>query len=205
MHGELFILSAPSGAGKTTLLKEVMRVLPGLVFSISHTTRAPRAGETDGVDYHFVDRDSFLRMRDREEFLEWAEVHGNWYGTSRQAVEVHRGQGIDVILDIDVQGADQVRSRVPGCQSIFIAPPSLAELRRRLAGRGTDSAETIAVRTRNAEREMQAMGRYDYVIVNDDVTTAADTLRSVIVAQRCRKHRDASGKPLSLEIGPSAQ
>ena len=200
MRGELFIISAPSGAGKTTLLKKVMASLPGLAFSVSHTTRAPRAGEENGVDYHFVGRETFQAMRDSGEFLEWAEVHGNFYGTSRQAVEAGLAQGIDVVLDIDVQGAQQIWEGIDGCCSIFIAPPSMAELRRRLTGRGTDTSEAIDLRIKNAQQEMAALDRYEYLIVNDDLDTAAEVLRSVIIAQRSRKHRSPAGLPLSLSF-----
>ncbi|MCF6290274.1 MAG: guanylate kinase [Desulfobacterales bacterium] len=200
MRGELFIISAPSGAGKTTLLKKVMAGLPGLAFSVSHTTRPPRAGEKNGVDYHFVGRETFRTMRDSGEFLEWAEVHGNFYGTSRQAVEAGLARGLDVVLDIDVQGARQIWEVIDDCCSIFIAPPSMAELRRRLTGRSTDPPETIELRIKNAQQEMAALDRYQYLIVNDDLDTAAEVLRSVIIAQRSRKRRSPAGFALSLSF-----
>ncbi len=197
--GKLFILSAPSGAGKTTLLKRVMADLPGLAFSISHTTRLPRAGEVDGVDYHFVSRDKFEAMQDQGVFLEWAEVHGNLYGTSRPAVLAQLATGLDVILDIDVQGAAILResAAIPAA-SLFISPPSLPELERRLRGRGTDSEETILLRLKNARQEMQAAADYEYLIINDRLEQAVDTLRAIVIAERSRGHRLPTGQ--SIEI-----
>ncbi len=197
--GKLFILSAPSGAGKTTLLKRVMADLPGLAFSVSHTTRLPRAGEVDGVDYHFVSRDQFEAMRDQGVFLEWAEVHGNLYGTSRPAVLAQLATGLDVILDIDVQGAAILResAAIPAA-SLFISPPSLSELERRLRGRETDSEETILLRLRNARKEMPAAVDYEYLIINDRLEQAVDTLRAIVIAERSREHRLPTGQ--SIEI-----
>ncbi len=197
--GKLFILSAPSGAGKTTLLKRVMADLQGLAFSVSHTTRLPRAGEEDGVDYHFVSREQFESMREQGVFLEWAEVHGNLYGTSRPAVLAQLATGLDVILDIDVQGAAILRksAAIPAA-SLFISPPSLQELERRLRGRGTDSEETILLRLKNARTEMQAAVEYEYLIVNDRLEQAIDTLRAIVIAERSRGHRLPTGQ--SIEI-----
>lgn len=197
--GKLFILSAPSGAGKTTLLKKVMADLPGLAFSVSHTTRLPRAGEVDGVDYHFVSRARFESMREQGIFLEWAEVHGNLYGTSRPAVLAQLATGLDVILDIDVQGAAVLRnSAVIPAASLFISPPSLSELERRLRGRETDSEETILLRLKNARKEMQAAVDYEYLIINDRLEQAIDTLRAIVIAERSRGHRLPTGQ--SIEI-----
>ncbi|MDO9041835.1 MAG: guanylate kinase [Desulfocapsaceae bacterium] len=197
--GKLFILSAPSGAGKTTLLKKVMADLPGLAFSVSHTTRLPRAGEVDGVDYHFVSRARFESMREQGIFLEWAEVHGNLYGTSRPAVLAQLATGLDVILDIDVQGAAILRnSAVIPAASLFISPPSLSELERRLRGRETDSEETILLRLKNARKEMQAAVDYEYLIINDRLEQAIDTLRAIVIAERSRGHRLPTGQ--SIEI-----
>ncbi len=186
----LFVLSAPSGCGKTTMLRRVMKMLPGLVFSVSHTTRAPRPGEIDGRDYYFVSREEFIALRDHEPsgFLEWAEVHGNLYGTSREGVERLQKQGFDVILDIDVQGAEQVRLNGDPV-TIFIAPPSLDELARRLRGRGTEDEDTLALRLANAKKEMAAADRYEYLIINDDLDQAVDSLRAVLVAERLRRRR----------------
>lgn len=192
----LFVLSAPSGGGKTTILKKVMADLPGLVFSVSHTTRSPRPGEMAGRDYHFVGREEFLSIRDASPpgFLEWAEVHGNLYGTGRAVVERQLLAGQDVILDIDVQGALQVQ-RTAAPVMIFIAPPSLAELASRLRRRGTESEDTIRLRLDNASKELAMTDRYDYLIINDRLPEAIDSLRSIIVAERCRRRRTPAGLP----------
>ena len=197
--GKLFILSAPSGAGKTTLLKRVMADLPGLAFSVSHTTRQPRSGEQDGVDYHFVSRDRFEAMREQGIFLEWAEVHGNLYGTSRPAVLAQLATGFDVILDLDVQGAAILRASaaIPAA-SLFISPPSLLELERRLRGRETDSEETILLRLKNARKEMQAAVDYEYLIINDRLEQAIDTLRAIVIAERSRGHRLPTGQSIKI-------
>jgi guanylate kinase len=197
--GKLFILSAPSGAGKTTLLKRVMADLPGLAFSVSHTTRLPRVGEVDGVDYHFVSRDQFEAMRGQGVFLEWAEVHGNLYGTSRPAVLAQLATGVDVILDIDVQGAAIIlNSAAIPAASLFISPPSLQELERRLRGRETDSEETILLRLKNAGKEMRAAVDYEYLIINDRLEQAIDTLRAIVIAERSRGHRLPTGQSIEL-------
>jgi guanylate kinase len=196
-NGLLLVLSAPSGCGKTTIVNRVMTTLPGLVFSVSHTTRLPRPGEKDGVHYHFVEGAVFSAIRNQQPtgFLEWAEVHGNMYGTSCEEVAKHQQAGCDVILDIDVQGAAQVRQRgIP--VTIFIAPPSLAELERRLRGRGTENETTIAVRLNNARKELACVGAYDYLIINDRLDDAVDCLRSIIIAERCRHRRALSGQPM---------
>jgi guanylate kinase len=196
--GKLFVVSAPSGAGKTTLLRMVMARLPGLVFSISHTTREPRPGERDGVEYHFVSRAEFSAMIDRQLFLEYAEVHDNLYGTSGEAIGAQLAEGLDVILDIDVQGAAILREKgQPEATHIFISPPNLAELERRLRGRGTENEETIKLRLKNAETEIRSAAAYDYLIINDTVEEAAQLLAAVILAERARAHRLPSGKPIS--------
>jgi len=202
--GQLYIVSAPSGSGKTTILKQVMVELPALSFSVSHTTRPPRKNETDGRDYYFTDRDNFTRMRDERKFLEWAEVHGNLYGTSLNSVTEQLASGIDVLLDIDVQGARQVREATDLRPiSIFIIPPSLAELERRLSGRGTDQRETIDLRLENAVREMTDISLYDHLIVNDHLSEAIAMVKAVILAERSRERRAFSGSPLP-EIVPTA-
>jgi len=194
----LFILSAPSGAGKTTILKKVMAVLPGLVFSVSHTTRPSRPGEVAGRDYHFVSREGFQAIREGTPpgFLEWAEVHGNLYGTGRAEVERQLQAGQDVILDIDVQGALQVQ-KAAAPVLIFIAPPSLTELESRLRRRGTESEDTIRLRLENARKELKFTDRYDYLIINDRLEEAIDSLRSIIVAERCRRRRSPDGLPVA--------
>jgi guanylate kinase len=194
ISGQLFIISAPSGAGKTTILKQVMADIPALTFSVSHTTRPPRTGEVEGKDYFYVDQSEFEKMRDNHEFLESAEVHGNLYGTSRQAVMDQLGSGTDVILDIDVQGARQVKDNKDIRPiSIFIVPPSVAELAKRLSGRATDSAETIRLRLKNSAKEMAQMGMYDHVIVNDELDEAIEMVKAVVLAERSRAGRNRSG------------
>lgn len=197
VSGQLFIISAPSGAGKTTILRQVMADLPGLAFSISHTTRAPRAGEVDGRDYHFITRQTFERLRAAGDFLEWAEVHNNLYGTSRSAVAGQLATGIDVILDIDVQGARQIRG-IPSLAaiSLFILPPSLTELEKRLSGRGTDTVEVIRLRLENALREISECGDYDHRIINDSLKEAVEMVKAVILAARSRCGRGRDGGPL---------
>lgn len=197
--GELFIISAPSGTGKTTIIKKVVTRLAGLAFSVSHTTRKPRSSEQEGMDYYFVDRSVFVKMCDNHAFLEWAEVHGNLYGTSRKAVEEQLDRGVDVILDIDVQGARQVReaSGLMGV-SIFIVPPSWKELQRRLASRGTDSEESIRLRCGNARLEIADHDHYDFLIVNDEIENAVEMLCAVIIAERSRNRRLVSGRPVNF-------
>lgn len=199
--GKLFVISAPSGAGKTTILKRVMADLQGLVFSVSHTTRPPRTGEENGRDYHFIDRQGFEEMREQGAFLEWAEVHGNLYGTSLGALEQELERGRDIILDIDVQGAALLRQSGQVTASfIFIAPPSLTELERRLRGRATDSEETIGLRLTNAAREMAAVENYRYLIVNDHLDEAVELLRAIILAERAASHRSPAGHSIRLGL-----
>ncbi len=178
-----------------------MADLPGLVFSVSHTTRPPRPGEKDGRDYHFVSGESFSTMRLAEPsgFLEWAEVHGNLYGTGRAEVERQLEAGLDVILDIDVQGAMQVQQNGAPV-TVFIVPPSIEELESRLRKRGTESAEDLEVRLRNAQKELAFSDRYDYLVVNDQLPQAVESLRSIIVAERCRRHRTPAGHPVVLDF-----
>ena len=197
--GRLFVISAPSGTGKTTILKKVMARLSGLVFSVSLTTRAPRPGERDGREYHFVSHADFEAMLDGDQFLEWASVHDNYYGTSRQAVAEELQRGLDVILDIDVQGAAIIR-KSSGIEAthIFISPPGLVELEHRLRGRGTESEESIQLRLKNARIEMQAADDYEYLIVNDVLDEAVDLLSAIILAERARAHRLPDGSPIQL-------
>ncbi len=198
-RGMLIVLSAPSGCGKTTMLKMVMARLSGLVFSVSHTTRKPRFGEKNGCDYLFVNQQEFENLRDASPsgFLEWAEVYGNFYGTGRESVEKQRADGFDVILDIDVQGAAQVCVASEPV-TVFIAPPSLDELRHRLRGRGTEDEDTIARRLESAEREMAVAGFYDYLIVNDKLDIAVESLCSVLATERLRRGRNLQGTPIAF-------
>ena len=184
MTGHLYIVAAPSGAGKTTLVRLLLKNDSGIRLSISSTTRAPRPGEKDGREYYFVDVPSFLEKVNRGEFLEWAEVHGNYYGTSRSWIETEMSAGRDVLLEIDWQGAQQVRKSFPGAIGVFILPPSLKALQQRLSGRGTDSAETIARRVAAAREEMRHVDEFDYVIINDDLQQGLGNLTSVVNAAR---------------------
>jgi guanylate kinase len=177
-----------------------MADLQRLTFSVSHTTRNPRENEQDGVDYHFVTVDSFTEMRDAGNFLEWAEVHGNYYGTSRSAVKKQLQQGLDVILDIDIQGAAIIaEDSALAAVTIFVAPPSLAELEKRLRGRGTDTEATIDVRLGNAAQEMAAAEKYDYLVINDELAGAVLTLKSILIAERSRGHRLPTGVAIHLK------
>lgn len=179
-HGNLFVISGPSGAGKGTLMARLMQAVPDAWLSVSATTRKPREGEQDGVNYYFLTRRKFQNMIKREEFLEWAEYAGNLYGTPLKSVEEHRALGDQVLLEIEVQGAAQVAQKVPGAVLVFIAPPSLEELERRLRNRGTDSEEAIARRLETAKVEMTRQDEYDVVIVNDDLDEAAAQLIAVV-------------------------
>jgi guanylate kinase len=186
-RGLLFIVSAPSGAGKTTLCTMASSAMDNIRYSTSFTTRAPRDGEEDGVDYHFVDRREFQDMIDRNDFLEWAEVHGNMYGTSLSELESLLEEGYDTLLDIDVQGANQIRERVESGTFIFVLPPSLDVCRERLLKREGDTIEDIGLRMENAKREMEEVEHYDYIIINDNLDTASETFRSIIIAERSRR------------------
>lgn len=180
-RGRLFVVAGPSGAGKGTLIEELLRRHPTAWLSVSATTRAPRSGETHGVQYYFLDRAAFRDKVRNGDFLEWAEVHGNFYGTPRQSVIERLEGGRDVILEIDVQGARQVREKMPDAVGIFVMPPSLEELQRRLRGRGTESDSEIARRLRNAREENEAAKEYRYVVVNDDLRRAREELCAIYV------------------------
>lgn len=172
-QGRLFVVAGPSGAGKGTLIAEILRRYPRTWLSVSATTRTPRPGEKEGIQYHFLEEDEFRELARRGEFLEWAEVHGNLYGTPRSRVEEKRSQGKDVILEIDVQGARQVRSKDPGAVTIFVQPPSIEVLEERLRGRGTEGEEELRKRLENALEESREKDDYDYVVINDDLNHAA--------------------------------
>ena len=188
-RGRLFIISSPSGGGKGTLIRHVRKSVPGISYSVSWTTRPRRAGEVDGVDYHFVGEEEFSEMRERGGFLEWAVVHGNSYGTARSVVEQELGEGHDIILEIDVQGAASVRAAAADSVSVFILPPSFAVLRERLRRRGTEEPATVALRLRNAADEVRLYREFDYVIINDDAQRAARQLAAVVYAERARRDR----------------
>jgi guanylate kinase len=192
-RGDLFIVSSPSGAGKTTLIRRVLadpRIGPGTIhFSVSHTTRAPREGEEHGREYTFVTRDEFHALEAADGFLEHARVHDHLYGTSRREVEPRLAAGIDVLLDIDVQGARQVRSRIPEVVKVFVFPPSHAVLEKRLRERASDAPGVVARRLARAAAEMAEWGEYDYAIINGELEIAVDELRSILVARRAGRHR----------------
>ncbi len=188
-RGALIVVSAPSGAGKTTLCHEVRQLVPDLFYSVSYTTRAPRPGEVDGKDFHFVTEAEFLAMRDKDEFAEWAEVHGYRYGTPAKALEGALNRGLDVILDIDTHGARQLRQRYPEAVSVFIMAPSMKELEARLRERKSDEAVEIVRRLNRAREEISAWRQYDYLIINRDVKEAVDQLATVIQAERWRTSR----------------
>ena len=186
MSGTLFIVSSPSGGGKTSLVKSLLEAEPDVRLSISHTTRPPRPGETNGRDYHFVTLEVFQRMQQGGDFLESAEIYGNRYGTSQKWIEGERAAGRDVLLEIDWQGAQQVRRLVPGTVGIFVLPPSLEALEARLKGRGQDDAQVIARRMTAAREEISHAAEYDYVIINEDFSRAALDLRSIVRAERLK-------------------
>jgi guanylate kinase len=187
--GNLFIVTAPSGAGKTSLVRKLLQVDPHVKLSISYTTRPPRPGEQDGVDYHFVDKPEFLRMLEAGEFLESAEVHGAYYGTSQRWVQGVLQEGEDLLLEIDWQGAEQVRNLFPYAVSVFILPPSQEELSKRLHGRGQDSAEVIARRLANAREEISHVAEFEYVIINDQFDEALRDLQAIVRAKRLKTEK----------------
>ncbi len=184
MAGNLFVVAAPSGAGKTTLVRMLLEKEKDVHLSISFTTRAARPGEQDGRDYHFIDIPAFRAMIERQEFLEWAEVHGNFYGTSKKWISDQLNADADVLLEIDWQGAQQVCSLFPDAIGVFFLPPSMEELTRRLTGRGTDSIDVITRRLAVAQAEMRHVEEFDYVIINDQLAQALEDLRAIVRASR---------------------
>jgi guanylate kinase len=199
-RGSLFVIAAPSGAGKTSLVKAVLDRDPGLRVSVSHTTRKQRPTEVPGRDYHFIDIEEFRRLKEAREFLESAQVFDNFYGTGRAQVEALRNAGHDVILEIDWQGARQVRAAQPDCQSVFILPPSRQELEKRLRNRNTDSEEVIARRLRDSIADMSHYDEFDRVIVNGDFETAVGQLLQVLRGKPGLEARRAELKPLLTEL-----
>ena len=189
-HGLALVLSAPSGAGKSTLVRCLVREFPHFAFSLSTTTRPPRAGEKDGREYRFVSREEFERLIDRGHFAEWALVHGNYYGTPLQATQKLLQAGEDVLFDIDVQGARQLRQSLPDSVLVFILPPGREELKQRLERRGTDDLEQIGRRLAAAEAELAAAPEFDYLVLNDQIAAACDRLRGIYLAEGCRMKRN---------------
>lgn len=189
-RGLMLVLSSPSGAGKTTLARRIREEEPGIAMSVSHTTRKKRKGETDGKDYHFVDHDAFTRMRDQGEFLEWAVVFDNYYGTTREPVERALAEGRDVLFDVDWQGATSLRAKAGGdVVTVFILPPSAADLEQRLNVRAQDPPEIVRQRMRGASNEIQHWDEYDYVVINHDVECSVTAVRAVLAAERLRRSR----------------
>ncbi len=192
MKGNLFIISAPSGGGKGTLIREVLKTLPNVGYSVSFTTRQPREGERHGREYFFVSKEDFDNHAANGEFLEFAEVHGRFYGTSKNQVEKMTSEGFDVILEIDVQGAAQVREILPEAVSIFIMPPSFETLRQRLQKRGTETPENFALRLHNAFEEMSRFEEFDYIVINNDLSQAIEQFKAIFLAERARLKRQTA-------------
>ena len=188
-QGVLYVVSSPSGGGKGTLIRRVLEVVPDLSYSVSYTTRAPRNGEVDGREYFFVNRQRFEEMINEGAFLEWANVHGNLYGTAKRQVISETNAGVDIVLEVDVQGAASVRKLGLDSVSIFILPPSRETLRQRLIARGSDSAEELAVRLNNAPAELEQYEAFDYVIFNDEIDRASAQLAAIVSAERARRNR----------------
>jgi guanylate kinase len=187
--GSIFVVSGPSGVGKSTLIKHVRESVSMLGYSVSHTSRKPRGVEVDGVDYHFVGRNTFADMIEKGEFVEWAEVYSDYYGTSVSGIEGPTSQGLDILMDVDAQGARNIKSRFERSVLIYILPPSMEELEKRLKTRGTEDEEAVRRRLGKALKEMKNCLWYDYLIFNDELTRAVEDVRSVISAERCRRSR----------------
>ncbi|HEX8130972.1 MAG TPA: guanylate kinase [Pyrinomonadaceae bacterium] len=204
-RGILFVISSPSGGGKGTLVRRILTHMPRLGYSVSWTTRAPRQGEVNGREYHFVTLEEFRAARDRGEFLEWASVHGNFYATSLKVVERELAAGRDIVLEIDVQGAASVRRIGIAAVSVFILPPSYEIMRRRLTGRQSENSDTLALRLQNSRGEMEHYREFDYVVLNDDVDRAATQLASIVYAERARRERQVRLAERILATFPRAE
>ncbi|PWQ94269.1 guanylate kinase [Leucothrix arctica] len=197
--GTLYIVSAPSGAGKTSLITAMLETVKGIKVSVSHTTRPMREGEVDGQHYHFVDKEAFEKDIEKSLFLEHADVFGNYYGTSHTAVNDQLSQGIDVILEIDWQGAQQIRQLAPNTRSIFVLPPSISELENRLTKRNQDAADVIAKRVAQAKEDVTHYNEYDHVIINKDFDTALTELKSIFISPRTQREKLEKREPDMLK------
>ena len=189
MAGQIFVISGPSGVGKSTIISKLKDELPGLAYSISHTTRRPRSGEKDGESYHFAEKTEFERLINENAFVEWANVYTDLYGTSFKGLEDQMEQGLDVLLDIDVQGAANIKKHFKESCLIFILPPSLEILAKRLRDRGTDDEATIKTRQENVIKELKATPMYDYFVINDDLGKAVNNTKAIVRSNRCRRER----------------
>jgi len=185
--GRIFVVSGPSGSGKSTLIREVRQKVPGLGYSISHTSRPPRGQEKNGVEYHFVSKEDFQKMIDNGEFVEWAEVYQDLYGTSVSSLRSQITMGLDVIMDIDVQGAKNIKDHFKDAILIYVLPPSLEILEKRLRERGTDDEKAIRTRLKKAGKEIKNCVSYDYLLFNDQLDQAVEELKAILIAERCRK------------------
>lgn len=193
MSGLLFVISAPSGGGKSTIASAVRQRVEGLGYSISHTTRKPRGHESDGVDYYFVDEKTFTKMIDQGAFVEWAEVYDNFYGTSASGLKDLTASGLDIVLDVDIQGGRNIKDHFPNSVLIFLIPPSLEVLELRLRKRGTDNETVIRARMETAADDIRNCGWYDYIIINDRLEKAIREAQSIIISERCRTERQLPG------------
>ena len=193
MSGLLFVISAPSGGGKSTIASAVRQRVEGLGYSISHTTRKPRGHESDGIDYHFVDEKTFTKMIDQGAFVEWAKVYDNLYGTSASGLKDLTASGLDIVLDVDIQGGRNIKDHFPNSVLIFLIPPSLEVLELRLRERGTDDETVIRARMETAADDIRNCGWYDYIIINDRLEKAIREAQSIIISERCRTERQLPG------------
>jgi guanylate kinase len=189
MSGQLFVISAPSGGGKSTIVAGLLERVENLAYSVSHTSRSPRGDEKDGVDYHFIDRKEFQRMIEADLFLEWAEVYNDFYGTSLKSIQEITSRGLDAVLDVDSQGAKNIRNKFKNSVLIYLVPPSIQILEERLRGRGTDNSSTVQERLSKAENEIANCLWYDHIIVNDKLEKAIDETRAVILSERTKTSR----------------